>query len=139
MKGYNVILIYNKTFDQLLMCKRRKDPYKGLNNLIGGKIEPGEDGLAAAYRELFEETGISNQDVALHHFMDFVYHLQPCYLEAYVGKLQDDIAAQGEENELFWTDLNHDFFDMRCYAGEGNIGHMLAQVNLHKDEIFKEI
>ena len=58
MKGYNIIAVFNETADQWLMCKRKKNPYKGLSNLVGGKIEPGEEGLAAAYRELWEETGI---------------------------------------------------------------------------------
>ena len=58
MKGYNVIAVFNEDADKWLMCKRRKNPYKGLSNLVGGKIEQGEDGLGVAYRELQEETGI---------------------------------------------------------------------------------
>ncbi|GIO68345.1 NUDIX hydrolase [Paenibacillus cookii] len=75
MQGYNVVMIYSKDMDRLLMCKRLKDPYKGLSNLVGGKIEPGERGMDAAYRELMEETGISPEDVTLHHVMDFTYYL----------------------------------------------------------------
>jgi 8-oxo-dGTP diphosphatase len=56
MQGYNVIMIYNKNMDQLLMCKRLNNPYKGLSNLVGGKIENDEVGIEAAYRELIEET-----------------------------------------------------------------------------------
>lgn len=41
MQGYNVFMIYNTSMDQLLMCKRLKAPYKGLSNLVGGKIECG--------------------------------------------------------------------------------------------------
>ena len=29
MKGYNVIVVYNKEADKMLMCKRVKEPYKG--------------------------------------------------------------------------------------------------------------
>ena len=36
----------------------KKEPHKGLSNLVGGKIELHENGLAAAYRELSEETGV---------------------------------------------------------------------------------
>ena len=39
MKNYNVIVVLNKTKDKMLMCKREKDPYKGLYNLVGGKEE----------------------------------------------------------------------------------------------------
>lgn len=56
MRAVNVIMLFSEDRKKILMCKRRKDPYKGLYNLVGGKIEPGEAGLAAAYRELYEET-----------------------------------------------------------------------------------
>jgi len=135
MQGYNVIMIYNMHLDKLLMCKRKKDPYKGLYNLVGGKIDPGEDGLSAAYRELYEETSISKDDVTLKHLMDFKYYYQKCYVEVYVGKLLHDVNLVEEVHELFWSDLDHDFFDMTVYAGEGNIGHMIEQVNMYKDII----
>ena len=38
MRGYNVIVVYNENADKILMCKRKKDPYKGLANFVGGKI-----------------------------------------------------------------------------------------------------
>ncbi len=71
MQGYNVIIVYNKDLDGILMCKRLKNPYKGLSNLVGGKIEAGENGLESAYRELLEETCILKDDITLHHLMDF--------------------------------------------------------------------
>lgn len=135
MQGYNVIMIYNNDMSQLLMCKRLKDPYKGLSNLVGGKIERGEHGLDAAYRELYEETNISRDDVTLLHLMDFTYYMQDCYVEVYVGRLRHDVAIFGNENELYWSDLDKNFFDMSQYAGEGNIGHMIEQVNMIKDKL----
>ena len=135
MQGYNVLMVYNRSMEQLLMCKRLKDPYKGLSNLVGGKIENGETGIEAAYRELLEETSISNDDIVLHHLMDFKYYQQNCYVEVYVGKLKRDVVVSGDENKLYWSELNHDFFDLSLYAGEGNIGHMIEQVNMCKDKI----
>ena len=135
MQGYNVLMVYNKEMDQLLMCKRLKNPYKGLNNLIGGKIEDNETGMEAAYRELLEETSISDKDITLYHLMDFKYYMQDCYVEVYVGKLKQDVIISGDENELYWSDLNQDFFDMSQFAGEGNIGHMIEQVNMSKDKL----
>ncbi|MGZ9586707.1 NUDIX hydrolase [Paenibacillus marinisediminis] len=135
MQGYNVIMVYNKSLDKLLMCKRLKDPYKGLSNLVGGKIEDGETGIDSAYRELYEETSIAQEDITLHHLMDFTYYVQNCYVEVYVGKLKHDVHAYGDENKLYWSDLTPDFFDMSLYAGEGNIGHMVAQVNMCKDAV----
>lgn len=136
MQGYNVIMVYNHKMDKLLMCKRLKDPYKGLSNLVGGKIENGETGIQAAYRELLEETNISKDDIDLHHLMDFTYHQHGIYLEVYVGRLKREVKISGEENILYWSDLNENFFDMTLYAGEGNIGHMIAQVDYVKDQLF---
>lgn len=138
MQGYNIIMVYNTKSDKLLMCKRRKDPYKGLFNLVGGKIEEGENGLSAAYREMEEETGISKDNIVLKHVMDFTYYFQECYVEVYAGRLKSEVTLVEEANELFWSDLEHDFFDMSIYAGEGNIGHMLEQVNMYRERILGE-
>ena len=132
MQGYNVIAVFNEPADKVLMCRRRKNPYKGLSNLVGGKIESLEDGLAAAYRELLEETEISNEDIRLTHLMDFSYHLANCYVEVYVGRLNKKVEVFGEENELYWEDVTADFFDCTKYAGEGNIGHIMEHVKLEK-------
>ena len=73
MKKLNVILVYNQTGDKVLMCKRAKEPYKGKFNLVGGHVEQNEDELHAAYRELQEETGITNKDILLTNIMNFQY------------------------------------------------------------------
>lgn len=54
----NVIVIFDKNLNKTLMCKRTKEPYMGMYNLVGGKIEKENDGLNEAYRELEEETNI---------------------------------------------------------------------------------
>ena len=137
MQGYNVIAVYDESAEKLLMCRRKKEPYKGLSNLVGGKIEENEDGFDAAYRELWEETAITRDDIVLHHLMDFTYHLSDCYVEVYVGKLKRQVAASGDENELYWTTLDKNFFDMDLYAGEGNIGHILAQVEIYNKKLLQ--
>ncbi len=129
MQGYNCIMIYDKTGEKLLFCKRTKDPYLGKYNLVGGKIEREEDHFAAAYRELKEETGIDRAQVKLHHMMDFTYYNQDCYVEIYVGRLEEDVVLVEEEHPLLFLDLEkEDFFDLEQFAGEGNIGHMIEQV-----------
>ena len=107
-----------------------------MSNLVGGKIEPGENGLNAAYRELQEETSVTPADVTLIHLMDFTYYLTDCYVEVYAGKLKRNIEVSGDENDLYWSDLHQDFFDINKFAGEGNIGHMIEQVKLRERELF---
>lgn len=139
MQGYNCIMIYDKTGKKLLFCKRMNDPYKGKYNLVGGKIEPGEDGFAAAYRELNEETGISRAQVTLRHMMDFTYYNQGCYMEIYVGRLETEVVLREEKHPLlFLTVADEDFFSLEKFAGEGNIGHMVEQVKVYGEGLLKE-
>ena len=138
MQGYNVLIVFNHDKSKLLMCKLRKEPYKDRSNFIGGKIELGENGTDAAYRELFEESGISPDDIKLTHLMTLTYNLHNLYIEAYVGKLKRDLTVNGDENELYWSELERNFFDMELFAGEGNIGHMLEQVKMHEKRLFSD-
>lgn len=132
MKNYNIIVVFDDKEENVLLCRRRKEPYKGLSNFVGGKIEPGEDGLRAAYRELWEETAITKEEIGLFHFMDFTYYKDPCdpdvdiRLEVYVGKLGGPVEVKGEENELYWCSAGEDMFDTTRFAGQGNMGHIMA-------------
>lgn len=137
MQGYNAIVVFNKDEERILMCKRERNPYKGLLNFVGGKIEKNESGFDAAYRELEEETTITKDDIILSHLMDFSYPLGKCYLEVYVGKLNKEKQVSGDENELIWSDLNHNFFDVTQYAGEGNIGHILMHIEMFRTDLLK--
>ena len=136
MKKLNVIIVFDKDENKILMCKRTKEPYKGKLNLVGGKVEK-EDELHAAYRELEEETGIKRDDIKLINVMNFNYKLQDMELEVYAGKLNKDVKLVEEINKLVWVNKNDNFFDVEKYAGEGNIGHMLKHVEIYKDEVLK--
>ena len=124
----NVIAVFNETCDKVLLCVRKKDPYQGLSNFVGGKAKPGEDSRDAAYRELEEETGITRQDITLTHVMDFTYQLTQRRIELFAGKLNKPVTLYGEENDLYWSPLDCNFFDMTKYAGEGNMGHMMEVI-----------
>ena len=137
MKKLNVIIVYNKEENKILMCKRAKEPYKGKYNLVGGKLEENEDSLEGAYRELEEETGITKDDIILTYLMNFEYKLLNMQLQVFVGKLNKEKTLVEEVNKLYWMDLNENFFDEEKFAGEGNIGHMLCQVNINKKQIFE--
>ena len=130
MKQYNVIVIFNKDMNKTLMCKRTKEPYIGMYNLVGGKIEKENDSLNEAYRELVEETNISTHDVELKHFMNIEYVSFNKSLEVYYGILNKDVELVEEVNILEWVDLNDNFFDMSKYAGEGNIGHIIEEIKI---------
>lgn len=135
MQGYNLIAIINEDSSAWLMCKRLKEPYKGQYNLVGGKIEPGENGLDAAYRELFEETEITRESVHLTHLLDYIFHIDNCYVEVYVGKLHTDVEVHGDENELHWMDFDENYFNTAKFAGEGSLGQILEHIQYWGEKI----
>ena len=135
MKKLNISIVYNKEEDKILMCYRSKEPYKGKYNLVGGKLEDGETELEGAYRELYEETGITKNDIKLTHLMNFQYKLDDIELEVFVGRLNKDVELIEEIHKLYWIDKNENFFDDKKFAGEGNIGHMLLLINMNKDKL----
>lgn len=130
MKRMNIIVIFNKIFDKTLMCKRTKEPYAGMYNLVGGKIEKENDGLNEAYRELEEETNITKNDVSLVHFMTLTYNKWNKELEVYYGILNKEVELIEEVNKLEWVSINDNFFDLNKYAGEGNIGHIMEEIKI---------
>ena len=134
MKRYNVIAVYSPDEQKLLMCRRAKNPYKGMLNFVGGKIEDGETDEAAAYRELREETGITGEDVRLTHVMDFIYYQSDIALMVYAGRLKRDVTLTEEENSLLWVDRTEDFCDATRFAGDCNIEHMLRQIEFYRAE-----
>ena len=124
-QALNCIVVFNKTKDASLFCLRRKEPYKGLYNFVGGKVEPGEDSEAAAYRELQEETGITRRQICLYRLMDIRYYHLGFELQLYVGQLDEDVVLKEEANPLFWLSLDEDFTDRDKFAGDQNIAHIM--------------
>ena len=130
MKKMNVIVVFDNKLENTLMCKRTKEPYMGMYNLVGGKIEKENDGLNEAYRELEEETNIKKNDIDLIHFMNLTYTKWDKELEVYYGILKNEVELIEEVNKLEWVNINDDFFDMNRYAGEGNIGHIIEEIKI---------
>jgi len=134
MKKYNVIVVFDKNMENTLMCKRAKEPYLGMYNLVGGKIERENDGLNEAYRELFEETNIRKDDINLMHFMNIEYRTMNKLLEVYYGTLNKEVKLIEEVNKLEWVLIDDDFFNMNKYAGEGIIGHIIEEIKILMDK-----
>ena len=124
----NIIVIFNKEMTKTLMCIHKKEPYKGMYNFVGGKIEKENDGLNEAYRELYEETGISKDYTKLTYFMNLSYIKWGKELEVYYGILNKEVTLVEEVNKLEWIPLSDNFFNLKKYAGEGNIGHIIEEI-----------
>lgn len=135
MIAYNLVMVIDKTESKILTLYRVKEPYKGLCNLPGGKVEEHEDILTSAYRELEEETGILKTDIVLKPFIDYIWHPLNMKMYVFLGVLNKEVELVKEIHPLHWHDLDNDFFDMNIYAGEGNIGHMVEIYKANKKNI----
>lgn len=60
--------------DRVLLAQRRNPPDAGLWGFPGGHVEPGETALAAAARELTEETGVIARPRAYLDNIDLILH-----------------------------------------------------------------
>lgn len=131
MKKLNLIVIFNASLDKVLFCIRAKEPYKGLYNFVGGKVEENESNDDVAYRELFEETGISNKDVELDHFMDLNYFKYQNNLQVYYGILNHEVNLIEEKNKLEWLTINDEMLNNSKFAGNYNIPHIIRQIKIY--------
>ncbi len=131
MRKLNLIVVFNKDLNKGLFCIRAKEPYKGLYNFVGGKVEDGENNNDAAYRELFEETGIKREDIELDHFMDLNYFKYENNLQVYYGILKHDVKLVEEKNKLEWVTINDELLDNSKFAGNYNIPHIIRQIKVY--------
>ena len=131
MRKLNLVVVFNKNLDKALFCIRAKEPYKGLYNFVGGQVEEGETNDEGAYRELLEETGISNKDIELDHFMDLNYFKYENNLQVYYGILKHEVKLVEERNKLEWVSINDNLLDNSKFAGNYNIPHIIRQIKVY--------
>lgn len=131
MRKLNSIVVFDKTLNKALFCIRAKEPYKGLYNFVGGKVEKNETNDDAAYRELFEETGISKKDIKLDHFMDLNYFKYENNIQVYYGILKHNVDLVEEKNKLEWVTINEELLNNNKFAGNYNIPHIIRQIKVY--------
>ena len=131
MRKFNLIVVFNEDLTKTLFCIRAKEPYKGLYNFVGGKVERNESNDDAAYRELYEETGISTKDIKLDHFMDLDYFKYENNLQVYYGILKHEVTLVEEKNKLEWVTINEELLDNSKFAGNYNIPHIIRQIKVY--------
>lgn len=131
MRKLNLIVVFSKELNNVLFCIRSKEPYKGLYNFVGGKVEEGESNEEAAYRELFEETGISRKDIELDYFMDLNYFKYENNIQVFYGILKNDVTLVEEKNRLEWVEINDELLNNEKFAGNYNIPHIITQIKVY--------
>lgn len=87
MQKYVLVCPFNFLPDKPVMLIRKAKPewQKGRLNLVGGKVEPGEEFIDAAIREFREETGLDGINFRLDGTItsersDFIIEVFSCYV-----------------------------------------------------------
>ena len=79
----------------------------------------------AAYRELFEETSISHNDIELEYFMDLNYFKYENNLQVFYGILKHEVNLIEEKNKLELVRINEELLNNEKFAGNYNIPHII--------------
>lgn len=106
--GIAVVLL-KKVDDQhkVLLVKRAESVLKNEWCYIGGGIEAGEKAWEAAYREVEEETGITNLSLYSANTFDRIYSVEGNYIyiaPVFVGFVRDDqeVVLNEEHSDYRW-------------------------------------
>lgn len=107
--NYVLIGVFAKS-SVLLVLKNKPSWQKNRLNLVGGKIEDGEEPLEAAIRELKEETGIESQELKLMGTIEDTGFKIYCYNLNLISTVE--LSPRLEEEELFgwynWGEYSKD-------------------------------
>jgi 8-oxo-dGTP diphosphatase len=129
--NYNLIILFNRNLNKVLLIKRNKEPYKGKYNGVGGKINDKKElPIEAAYREMFEEVGLSARQTSLKMLLTLNYTTNST-LYVYYGIVDDRVEKKCDEGTLTWFPIVFlsNVFDNR-FAGEGNLQYFIS-ASLH--------
>ncbi len=141
MKEYVIGIVFSFDSKELLLMRRKKDPYNGLINGIGGKVESNENHFEAMKREFVEESGLPVESInVIEHMMSITFPNE--ILHAYYIKLKSRVSIVVRENHegtYFWEKISNKLLDCNNeeLAGEGSLSYFIkfAQDIHIKDEI----
>ncbi len=106
MKTIRVVAAIIEDKGKILIARRSYGEFEGLWEFPGGKIEEGEDGIAALKREIFEEL---NVHIEVHDFfMKATFQYPQFYLDmdCYRCTLASDDFRLDSHSQIRWIDTN---------------------------------
>lgn len=132
MKRYVVGIILDQTLNYALLIHRNKKPYIGCLNGIGGKIEPHESLYGAMIRELYEETGIVEEQTDIIDYMMTISYPSNVELNVFYIIVDKSFNKQDfsaiDEGTIGWYSIKDEhLLDIKNQklAGDGNIPYFI--------------
>ncbi len=101
MKHASGILLFAPDGKVVVQRRDNKAPTSpNMLSLFGGGLEPGEQPLAAAYRELSEETSLDSSNLAIKHVCSdeikpgITYHLYRCDIPTDIFEVYEGVGSE---------------------------------------------
>ncbi|MDV2582930.1 NUDIX hydrolase [Alkalibacillus haloalkaliphilus] len=142
LKQFAAAFLFNEN-DEVLLLQKKVDAkfLAGKRVPIGGHMEIGEmnDPQSACFREIHEETGLSQEQVD-HVTLKYVVHrMQEDYIYIqfiYIGKLQENVdVIDSDEGELIWVPSDR-LEDENVTEAIRELARHYGQIGQYNDEIY---
>lgn len=108
----SAVVIFNKNKVLLVKHKQASEHINDVYGLPAGRLEPGEKEIAAAIRELKEETGLTTQesnlvklDITYENTIERKTGIKSFKTTAYLCTKYSGELVSGEETEPVWVNL----------------------------------
>lgn len=115
------VILFN---DELLVGKRGRKPCKGLLDLPGGFVDPGESLEQALFRELQEELGLQLSEAKYlssgsnrYHYGDVDYDTTDAFFEIRLQQ-RPVVSAMDDIDDAVWLKLNELVLDDFAFASQ---------------------
>lgn len=137
---YSDFLLFNENGELLLLQRAKwEDPNHGAWNVPGGHVDPGEDFMTAAKRELVEESGFWVDECEnVGSFEDDKVHI-----EYFMGSVNTNdklpVLEWEEARDYKWIPVSEIKDEPMIFNMRENIMRILGLVNRHKEIIKKAI
>ena len=111
-----VTLCFVKYKNSLLMINRKKPPFMGMWNALGGHLENNEEVEDCAKREIYEESGVIVKDLTLYSISTWNYDDDIIYVYlSHIDTINNNYPVRTEEGII-------DFLDIDWILNEKNYG-----------------
>ena len=125
-----VTLCFVKYQNKILMINRKKPPFMGMWNALGGHQEAGEDAATCAKREIAEESGVVVESVELYSISTWNYDDDLIYV--YLSTLDETFDVSSFPKKI--NEGIIDFLDINWVLDNKNYG-VVPDLRLFIDDI----